>query len=123
MQLCGNRLKVSAYATRQRIKRAKLLDDEEVTDGEGIDACAIETADGFARIGHERFAKKIEGCVEEHRRWSALTKFVEQAPEARVGFALDGVNADLTVFKGKTLQFWRGVLPELAERGHEAAVR
>lgn len=82
---------------------AKLFNHEEVADGEGVDAGAIKAADGFARVGDEWFAEKIEGSVEEDGRGGVFAKFVEQTPETRVGIALDGVNADLAFLEGKAL--------------------
>src|SRR5947208_13835257 len=47
---------------------------------------------------------------------------MQQAPETRIGFALDGVDTHLTAFEGETLQSRRGLAFELSEGGHESAV-
>ncbi len=54
----------------------ELLDDEEGADGEGVDAGAVEGADGGAGIGDERFAEEIETGVDEDRRRSGFAEFV-----------------------------------------------
>ena len=37
-----------------------LLDEEEGAEGEGVDAGAVEAADGAARVGDQRFAEEVE---------------------------------------------------------------
>jgi len=102
--------------------KPKLLNNEKITDAERVDAGTIKTANGFARIRDQRLAKEVEGSVEKHGSGRALAEFMEQAPEARVGFALDGVNAHLAALERKAFEFPRGVRFELAERGHKPAV-
>ena len=47
---------------------------------------------------------------------------MEQAPEARVGLAFDGVNSDRAAFEGKAFESGRHTGFECAERSHEAAI-
>jgi len=46
---------------------------------------------------------------------------VEQAPEAGIGFAVDGVNANGVAVEGEAFETGEGIF-EGAERGHEAAI-
>jgi len=42
---------------KQILERAGLFNEEEGAEGEGVDASAVEAADGAARIGDERLAE------------------------------------------------------------------
>ncbi len=53
------------------------LHEEKRAEGQGINAGAIETADGAARIGDERFAEKIKRSVDQDRGGGGLAKFVK----------------------------------------------
>ena len=64
----------------------------------------------------------MEGGIEEDGSNSMLAKLVQQAPQARVGFAANGVNAHPAVLESKALQVRRGLRFELAKRGHEPAI-
>ena len=55
----------------------KLLHDKEVADGGGVDAGAIKTANGFARVGIQRLPKKIERGIDEEGSRSALGELVQ----------------------------------------------
>src|SRR5438309_3535625 len=108
--------------TNNRIhSRSALFDDEEGADGEGVDAGAIEGADGGARIGDERFAEEVEAGVDEDGGGSGFAEFVEQAPEAGIGFAVDGVNADGVAVEGEAFEAREGFF-EGSVRCHETAV-
>ena len=63
----------------------KLFDNQEIANSHGVNASAIETADGFAGIGHKRLTEQIEGRIDENGCGRALAELVEQAPEARIG--------------------------------------
>ena len=52
---------------------------------------------------------------------SGFAEFVEQPPEAGIGFAFDGVNADGVAVEGKAFEAGEGLF-EGAERRHETAV-
>lgn len=85
-------------------KLEKLLDDEERAECEGVNASAVEGANGGAGIGDERFTKEIEAGVDEDGRGSGFAEFVQQAPEAGVGFLFDGVNADGIAVESETFE-------------------
>ena len=53
------------------------LNDEEGTDGEDVDASAIEGTNGSAGISDERFTKEIEAGVDEDGSGSSFAEFVE----------------------------------------------
>src|SRR5947207_8312108 len=100
----------------------RLLHDKKITDGQCVDSSAIEAADGLAWIGNQRLAEEIEGGVEEDWSRRTLAEFVEQAPEAGIGFAFDGVNPDGTAFEGKAFESGGYARLERSERRHEAAI-
>ena len=87
-----------------------LFHHEERAEGEGVDACAVEAADGAAGVGDQRLAEQIEGSVDENGRGRGLAEFVEEAPEAGVGIFLDGVDADFAAIEGKLLETSDGIL-------------
>ena len=101
--------------------RACLFDKEKGTDGEGIYAGAIETADGTAGIGDEGLAEKVEGSVYENGGGGGFTEFVEEFPEERIGFAVDGVNTNYIAIEGEAFEAGDGIF-ECGERGHGEAI-
>ena len=99
----------------------RLLHEEEGAEGEGIDAGAVEAADGTARIGDQGFAKKIKGGVDKDGGGGGFAEFVKELPEQRISMLFDGVDADAIAVEGKSLEagdrgFQRG------NGGHKAAV-
>ena len=105
-----------------RKTKGESLDEEEGAEGQSVDAGAVEAADSAARVGDERFAKEVEGGVNEDGSGGGFAEFVEKFPEERVGVAFDGVNADGIAVKGEALEAGNR-LPESSERGHGEAIR
>jgi hypothetical protein len=99
----------------------ELLDDEEGAQSQGVDAGAVEAANGFAGIGDQWFAEQVEGGVDEDWGWGGLTEFVKEAPEAGVGVFFDRVDADFAAVEGELFEAGN-LIPECAEGGQEAAV-
>ena len=95
-----------------------LFDHQEGADCQGVDASAVEGADGGAGIGDEGLAEEIKGCVDEDGCGSGFAEFMEQAPEGGIGFFFDGVNANGAIYTGEPIGFpgnaikkWRGRVP------------
>jgi len=100
---------------------AVLLDEEEGAEGEGIDAGAVETADGASRVGDERFAEEVEGGVDENGGGRGFAEFVEELPEEGIGVAFDGVDANRVAVESETLET-SDRARERGKRGHGKAV-
>jgi hypothetical protein len=98
-----------------------LLNQEEGAEGKGVDAGAVETADGAAGIGDEGLAKEIERGVDENGGGSGFAEFVEEFPEERIGFLVDGVNAHFLAVKGETFEAGDR-FGERGKRGHRQAI-
>ena len=102
-------------------EKAGLLDQKEGAEGEGVDAGAVEAADGAAGIGDEGFAEEVERGVDEDGGGGGFAEFVEEFPEKRVGLAFDGVDADIVAVEGEAFEAGDGVA-ERGERRHGEAV-
>ena len=97
-------LRMTRASGLRRHARPKLLNEEEGAEGEGVDAGAVEAADGAARVGDEGLAKEIEGSVDENGGRSGFAEFVEEPPEERVGQFFDSVNAHFPAVKSKAFE-------------------
>ena len=91
-------------------------------EGEGVDAGAIEAADGAAGIGDQGLAEKVERGVDENGRGRRFAEFVQQLPENGVGVLLDGVHAHQVSVEGEAFEAADGI-GERGQRSHEAAIR
>jgi hypothetical protein len=99
----------------------ELFNEEEGADGQGVDAGAIETADGAAGIGDEGFAEEVEGGVYENRGGRGFAEFVEEPPEEGIGTAIDRVDADDVAEESEAFEAGYEIC-ERGERGHGEAV-
>jgi hypothetical protein len=109
----------NACATRR--SQGWLFDEEEGTEGEGVDAGAVEAADGAAGVSDQGFAEEVEGGVDKNGGRGGFAEFVEKLPEEGIGVSFDGVDTDGVAIEGEAFETRDGT-SECGERRHGEAV-